>query len=37
MWITLIALALVLARKGFAAIAAAWRAMPRSNDDWVHY
>lgn len=37
MWIILFVLALALLRKGFAALAAARRALPRSNEDWIYY
>ena len=37
MWIIVIALAVVLLRKGLAALAAALRALPRSNEDWIFY
>lgn len=37
MWIILIALAVVLLRKGFVALAASLRALPRSNEDWIFY
>ncbi len=37
MWIILFILVLALVRKGLAALAASWRALPRNNEDWIYY